>query len=44
MHPSTLPADIVERMRVRRGRLHLFEKLGFIELERGTVFRKEIAL
>jgi ureidoacrylate peracid hydrolase len=27
MHPSTLPADIVERMRVRRGRLHLFEKL-----------------
>ena len=27
MHPSTLPADLVERMRVRRGRLHLFEKL-----------------
>lgn len=27
MHPSTLPADIVERMRVRRGRLHLFERL-----------------
>ena len=27
MHPSTLPTDIVERMRVRRGRLHLFEKL-----------------
>ena len=23
--------------------MHLFEKLGFIELERGTVFRKEIA-
>ena len=27
MHPSTLPVDIVERMRVRRGRLHLFESL-----------------
>lgn len=27
MHPITLPADIVERMRVRRGRLHLFERL-----------------
>jgi ureidoacrylate peracid hydrolase len=27
MHPRTLPVDIVERMRVRRGRLHLFESL-----------------
>ena len=27
MHPSTLPADIVERMRQRRGRLHLFDQL-----------------
>ena len=27
MHPSELPRDITERMRVRRGRLHLFERL-----------------
>ena len=27
MHPSELPDDITERMRVRRGRLHLFERL-----------------
>ena len=27
MHPSELPHDITERMRVRRGRLHLFERL-----------------
>jgi ureidoacrylate peracid hydrolase len=27
MHPSELPPDITERMRVRRGRLHLFERL-----------------
>lgn len=27
MHPSNLPPDIVERMRVRRGRLHIFEGL-----------------
>jgi ureidoacrylate peracid hydrolase len=27
MHPSTLPAEIVERMRIRRGRLHLFDRL-----------------
>jgi ureidoacrylate peracid hydrolase len=25
MHPTALPEDIVERMRARRGRLHLFE-------------------
>ena len=27
MHPTELPADIVERMRQRRGRLHLFDRL-----------------
>lgn len=27
MHPTDLPADIVERMRIRRGRLHLFDHL-----------------
>ena len=27
MHPSELPHDITERMRVRRGRLHHFERL-----------------
>lgn len=27
MHPSELPEDIIQRMRVRRGRLHLFERL-----------------
>ncbi len=27
MHPSELPDEITERMRVRRGRLHLFERL-----------------
>lgn len=27
MHPSTLPADIAERLRVRRGRQHIYERL-----------------
>lgn len=27
MHPSELPEDITQRMRLRRGRLHLFERL-----------------
>lgn len=27
MHPLELPTEIVERMRVRRGRLHLFDRL-----------------
>jgi ureidoacrylate peracid hydrolase len=27
MHPTALPAEIVERMRLRRGRLHLFDRL-----------------
>lgn len=27
MHPTALPPEIVERMRVRRGRLHLFDRL-----------------
>ncbi|MFM7571150.1 MAG: isochorismatase family protein [Betaproteobacteria bacterium] len=27
MHPSSLPADIVERLRVRRGRQHLYDRL-----------------
>lgn len=27
MHPAELPAEIVERVRLRRGRLHLFDKL-----------------
>jgi ureidoacrylate peracid hydrolase len=27
MHPNELPAEIVERLRTRRGRLHLFDRL-----------------
>jgi ureidoacrylate peracid hydrolase len=27
MYPLELPTEIVERMRVRRGRLHLFDRL-----------------
>ncbi|MND06529.1 hypothetical protein D3C83_279550 [compost metagenome] len=27
MHPIDLPAEVVERLRSRRGKLHLFDKL-----------------